>query len=145
MSKLKNYAEAVAAFAEGRRVQILVCSDHWIDWRGDKPPIYDAGIDFRVKPKPMGKLKNYAEAIMAFAEDKDIQVFTIGHVWEDWDSDKPPTYSSWDDFRVKPNTIRYRVAIVNSGGTERPYLIVEGSKYDRLLDFVRWHGDWFEV
>jgi hypothetical protein len=99
----------------------------------------------------MSKPHVHAEVIKAWADGKTIQT-KIGLMWIDMRERNCPTWAN-HEYRVKPETIRYRVALFKPDDrypapyttsiftTEKMAHIAEhGSPY-----FVRWLTDWTEV
>lgn len=100
----------------------------------------------------MNKHKHY-DVIMAWAEGKPIQFRTrTGASWIDWLDHLSPAWNAAVDYRVKPATMRYRVALLSHGADIGGYYTHACSYEDNERDnreawtsFVRWLGDWQEV
>lgn len=93
------------------------------------------------------------DSIVAWAEGKTIQVLCSGdHYWYDWKlDDVAPAFCRDNEYRVKPETIRYRTYLLRTVGVSRHYVCTvseEANKEDPREEwdlFVRWLGDWQEV
>jgi hypothetical protein len=90
--------------------------------------------------------KHYG-AIVAFAEGKQIQYRRAGGLWKD--TGQPGFYTHYE-YRVKPEVLRYRVALFAGPSRENPWTAVAQSedlaqKWEKSISFVRWLTDWQEV
>ena len=91
----------------------------------------------------------HAEVIKAWADGKQIQMkseLTVGWV------DLLVPHPSWHlttEYRVKPKTIRYRVALLDDGvGYPYPYAVASDDVAHRVYgqsNFKRWLTDWTEA
>lgn len=93
----------------------------------------------------MAQRHKHAEVIKAWADGEKIQY----HDTKEWvDCPVNPSFSAWIDYRVKPETLRYRVALLKhtSGysitSTDDQGLV---AFYQGAPSFVRWLTDWIEV
>jgi hypothetical protein len=92
----------------------------------------------------------YASVIKAAADGATVQFKTKenGAIWADWRHDHFfPTFSGQYEWRVKPQTLRYRVAKMRHGN---PVLSVSFSKEDADATqkhpyFIEWLHDLQEV
>jgi len=92
----------------------------------------------------MGQRHKHADAIIAWAEGKDVQVWDEGaKCWCDVMASTP--FFMGDKYRVKPPAKKYRVALFNN------YTCVctadnmnDASSYEKDTGFVRWLTDWVE-
>ena len=94
----------------------------------------------------MRERHKHAELIHAWADGQEIQLWA--GIDECWVRDVSP---SWDErlmYRVKPETIKYRVALMKAEAG--PWVSVAYRKeHETALEaqaqFVRWLGEWEEV
>ena len=94
----------------------------------------------------MGQRHKHADAIIAWAEGKDVQVWDEGaKCWCDLTVETPAFKG--DKYRIKPPTKKCRVALfkINSGSYA---LAINSQDYadtvEQREDFVRWLTDWIE-
>lgn len=92
------------------------------------------------------KHKHY-DAIVAWAEGKRIQYRRAGGVW--LDTGVPSFYAHYE-YRVKPEVLRYRVALIGFADAGGPDVATARSEYDarkfeQFSTFIRWLTDWQEV
>lgn len=93
------------------------------------------------------------DTIVAWAEGKTIQCWCIrDHYWYDWSDDgTAPLFLPDREYRVKPETIRYRTYLHKTINGDLHYVCTvseEANKEDPREEwdlFVRWLGDWQEV
>lgn len=97
------------------------------------------------------KLKNYAEAVAAFAEGKPIEVCSSKTgLWsavpqEAYLKTEPPTFHVWKDFRIAKPKLRYRVALLSgSNGNRLATAYDDFGTYsvETRPNFIRWVTDW---
>lgn len=88
----------------------------------------------------------HSELIKAWADGATVQVRLDNH-WEDTEC---PIWHPDSEYRVKPQTLKYRVALFSSLKGEKyivtastPTLAPEG--FERDAGFIRWLTDWVEV
>lgn len=88
----------------------------------------------------------HSETIKAWADGADVQVLVAG-LWIDTEC---PTWHKDCKYRIKPQTLKYRVALFSSIRGEKyivtastPTLAPEG--FERDAGFIRWLTDWVEV
>lgn len=96
----------------------------------------------------MGTSHKWAKEMIAFANGDKIQecLDELGCVW--FDNDNPNFHSERAKFRIKPQTIKYRVALMkcandsytNTANDESDAIYVE-----LLPHFSHWLTDWVEV
>ncbi len=98
----------------------------------------------------------HAEAIKAWADGASIECrCRPDQPWNgDWMEGQDPMWDTAFEYRVKPNTIQYRLAlrrISNTDGSLYEYTITAAANKDLAHgmegwgSFVRWLGDWVEV
>lgn len=98
----------------------------------------------------MTKLDNYITALQAIRDGKEIQIwYRDEDGWETWGMKHIPSFDCIQDFRIKPATVRYRVALFREP-CERWYtntLEDKGyeSRMEGMKEFIRWLTDWIEV
>lgn len=89
----------------------------------------------------------HAELIKAWADGAEIQGKHPS--WDDWENAAYPSWTPEYEFRIKPETIRYRVALCCGGagvrypeivGTEQQAAVLAGGHC-----FIDWLTDWVEV
>ena len=98
------------------------------------------------------------DTIIAWAEGKTIQLRAADDFcWYDWTLDGvAPLFCRDNEYRVKPETIRYRTYLVKTisttpSGDGRLYVwnVTEADNEkeprEKWPQFVRWLGDWQEV
>ena len=96
----------------------------------------------------MGQRHKHADVIIAWAEGKDVQVWD--HTINKWgDIPGTPTWREDREYRVKPPTKKYRVALFKdsfSGDTHTntAETLNEAKRYEAVPNFVRWLTDWIE-
>jgi hypothetical protein len=90
----------------------------------------------------------YASVIKAAADGATVQWRIVDPHWKDFDGTGFPDFSDLRmKWRVKPQTLRYRVALIQHGN---PVLSVSFSKEDADATqkhpyFIEWLHDWQEV
>lgn len=98
----------------------------------------------------MATPRRHAKLIKKWADDDSMIVqFKFGHEEGKWADDPFPTWEDCYDFREKPETIRYRVALMK---------LQDGDIFTTTADddsdevyktqgagFVKWITDWIEV
>jgi hypothetical protein len=91
----------------------------------------------------------YASVIKAAADGATVQSRPEGRAeWLDWNNRFFPTFSDGYEWRVKPQTLRYRVALflVKDGAyTITCETKVEAASIEEDTRFLRWLHDWQEV
>ena len=93
------------------------------------------------------------DTIVAWAEGKTIQVLCTGdRYWYDWKlDDVAPAFCRDIEYRVKPETIRYRTYLHKTINGDLHYVEIVTEADCRMRspeerpEFVRWLGDWQEV
>jgi hypothetical protein len=95
--------------------------------------------------------------VRAWLDGKTIQYLdqsghVLGGVWVDIEgpgeaSKVPHLYRSGTEYRIKPVTVRYRLALMDSGGLYVSAItsLSEEHGFSRSKYFVRWLSDWTEV
>lgn len=94
------------------------------------------------------KPRNHAGMIHAWADGATIQ----GYAYEEgywYDAGRPP-YTPSGTYRVKPETILYKIACLYDYEHTRHYISVaqntsEGRELETAVGFIRWITDWIEV
>ena len=94
----------------------------------------------------MGQRHKHADVIIAWAEGKDIQVWS--HTINKWCyiTGTPTWYEEWK-YRVKPPAKKYRVALFKDGDYIHPRTADSQQRVEALEKsptFVRWLTDWIE-
>jgi hypothetical protein len=109
----------------------------------------------------MNKHKWYNE-IVAWAEGKTIQCRYNQYksrdtsVWKDYTYSNTPSFNGDLEFRVKPNTVKYRLYLDGLDGDIIDNIIMIVSSDDNLSEtvmkvesfnstFIRWLTDWIEL
>lgn len=97
----------------------------------------------------MQKHKHY-DVIVAWAEGKPIQHRGVGDEWRDWnDSDVAPMFRTQWEYRIKPETVRCRVALFNGvyykNSPQCANTTALALAWEKHRDFVKWITDWIEV
>ena len=91
------------------------------------------------------------DTIVAWAEGKTVQVWcNVGHYWYDWADNYAPAFDLDNRYRVKPETIRYRVFLLRWRNSMPSISVVDEQSQkeeprEEWGSFVRWLGDWQEV
>lgn len=89
------------------------------------------------------KHKHY-DCIVAWAEGKKIQLKWIGS--NEWKDAPHPGWSTEYEYRIKPNTIKFRNYLYKFYDTSYIATVKEGEKSPLAMkSFVKWIGDWQEV
>lgn len=90
----------------------------------------------------------HAEVIKAWADGKQIQFrWDDDGTWKDWKRDTPSFYPTCQ-YRIRPETIRYRVALCESPDGKWTMTQDDGGVGVDIEDdptFARWLTDWIEV
>ena len=91
----------------------------------------------------MGQRHKHADAIIAWAEGKKVQVWDEGA--KRWCDVNEALSFMADKYRVKPPPKKYRVALFN----DYPSVCtadnaVDASAYEKERSFIRWLTDWIE-
>jgi len=89
------------------------------------------------------KPHKHRDIIIAWADGEDIQYSFKGSEWEDTDS---PCWETNSEYRIKPEVIRYRVALFNKttqtlDGNDKDLEQV----WERNPKFSKWLTTWIEV
>ena len=96
----------------------------------------------------MGQRHKHADAIIAWAEGKDVQVRDEGTIrWYDVRG-KFPLFNEDREHRIKPPAKKYRVALFRKHD-EEPFAVAANSQgladsLEPQPSFVRWLTDWIE-
>ena len=93
----------------------------------------------------MKQRHKHADAIIAWAEGKDVQVWDdIKDMWDDL-TVEAPTFT-FKKYRLKPPPKKYRVALFNNGEAYTSAADTqEGADFfEKDSEFVRWLTDWIE-
>lgn len=96
----------------------------------------------------MGTPHKHADLIKAWADGVEIQGRYKEDPWFTYTTEITPEWKNNIEYRIKPKTIKYRVALFN--GKTVPYTLTchsEPGAYEaeQLAIFNRWLGDWIEV
>lgn len=90
----------------------------------------------------------HADCIIAWAEGKEIQFFEpLALPAPRWRDIQNPSWNIDLEYRVKPTTLKYRVALVQRAGAETWTINKKEDEpwLERQATFVRWVSDWQEV
>ena len=93
----------------------------------------------------------HADVIHAWADGAKIQSRWLSRREEAWADDDEPRWFPAKEYRVKPATIRYRVALVMTSTMPAMSTTATVDTADqeqiigRQVGFLRWLGDWQEV
>ena len=98
----------------------------------------------------MSKPRKHAELIKAWADGAEIQARSKGEVGWGWRDLETPTWKDDYEYRIKPNTLKYRLALYEqqNGSPDKSFVYVF---YETMPDptraggFVRWLTDWTEI
>jgi len=94
----------------------------------------------------MKKPHKHRDLIIAWANGEDIQYSFKGSEWEDTDS---PCWETNSEYRIKPEVIRYRVALYKQYDGILTCSVVNNKEQEKkmfeLNGFVKWLTDWIEV
>ena len=104
----------------------------------------------------MNKPHKYCEVIKAWADGKTIQQQNISQcngLWSNWygvGGETPDFGSEFLKWRIKPETIKYRVALMKSETTDGYWfevvnLHITALELEEDVFFVKWITDWIEV
>lgn len=98
----------------------------------------------------MSKLDRYIEALQALRDGKEIQCYGSSEKWFDFLAPQTcvPAFHQWDDFRIKPAVVRYRVALFRNGNAWFTATADSDVKAGMVQDkdhFSSWISDWIEV
>ena len=99
------------------------------------------------------KPHKYADVIKAWADGKDIQYITTNiyddkwTTWEEGINKFPHFYNQFFEWRIKPETLRYRVALIKNYDGEHYPVTDYGNWVDieNMPEFVKLLEDWKEV
>ena len=90
------------------------------------------------KPHP------YADVIKDWADGAEVEY--SDQYAKKWVADENPSFNRFYKWRVKPETIRYRLFIQNYNGLKSVETTAsESRKVENWPTFVEWIGDWQEV
>jgi hypothetical protein len=93
--------------------------------------------------------KQFAEVVAAWAAGAEIQSRRVGS-YDAWQDQLAPVFIGDLSWRVKPQTIRYRVGISRSEKNGVIYAVFVDNAEDEEFEqsypnFIRWLTDWQEV
>ena len=94
----------------------------------------------------MNKPHKHREIIKAWADGAEIQFFN--NFKKAWEGIPEPVWSDEVQYRVKPQTIRYKVGLQKtSDGFDTLTAATEehASYIEKYPDFIRWITDWIKV
>ena len=96
----------------------------------------------------MKQRHKHADAIIAWAEGKDVQVWdNVINKWCDPDSDDT-CFMRGHRYRIKPPAKKYRVALFESDAfipyTSTADAPEDANLYEKGRGFIRWLTDWIE-
>lgn len=137
-----KHAELIKAWADGAEIQRLHCveRDEWVD---EQVPYWHPAQHYRLKPH------KWQHCIDAQKAGKVVQARLLANDgrWVEasgvWDFNTP----YWE-FRIKPETIRYRVALCVGGDGSRFTQSVDTDEQAAVVyrchGFTEWLTDWVE-
>ena len=136
-------ADALRAFACGITIQRFIGNNMWQD---DSEPYFHPLYRFRIKPH------KWQVQIDAQEDGQTIQYRLITEIDHPVWIDGPTHLHIQDDayeYRVKPNTVRFRVALLTNTPIHTTTMSVNSAEHEELLltskQFVKWLSDWQEV
>jgi hypothetical protein len=83
----------------------------------------------------------HRDLIIAWANGEKIQYYDEG--WEDCFED--PCWDEYTEYRIKPEVIRYRVALHIDNSTYSVDTDIEETEIAMSTHFKKWITDWIEV
>lgn len=86
--------------------------------------------------------RKHAAAIKAWADGAQIQ-WRPGY-GVPWSDDDDPRWFAYCEYRAKPSTVRYRLALFQGYAVTTRDAVVAG-RWERDSTFVRWLSDWQDV
>jgi len=94
----------------------------------------------------------HCKEIKAWADGKEIQVCNVTEQEKKWRNYTDlealtPNFNSLNyEWRIKPETLRYRVALMKSMTSSKHWVMAfEQDKTENDNDFVKWLTEWVEV
>ena len=96
----------------------------------------------------MNQRHKHADVIIAWAEGKDVQVWSKDtNGWCDVSARTPAFIEDWE-YRIKPPAKKYRVALFESDTsvyyTSTADTLEDAEFYEKGRGFIRWLTDWIE-
>jgi len=92
----------------------------------------------------MNKPHKHAALIKAWADGAEIQYRnSIREVWRDVSGN--PAWCTMAEYRIKPKTIKYRLALVEGVRSDWVNAAMNGTEEYRIQNsssFIKWLGDW---
>lgn len=88
----------------------------------------------------------HCDLIKAWADGAEIQY--LCQTTDQWIDTSGPMWSPMTNYRIKPQTIKYRVALFLNMSSSTFYTSTaegEDNNWEKLPAFVRWLTDWVEV
>jgi hypothetical protein len=145
MSTPHKHAELIKAWADGAEIERRVSVNNGFGfWEDDSSPTWHPDLRYRLKPH------KWQHCIDAQKAGKVVQARLLSNDgrWVEtsgvWDFNNP----YWE-FRIKPETIRYRVALCCGGaGVRYPEIVGTEQQAAALAGghgFIDWLTDWVEV
>ena len=141
MSAPHKHAALIHAWADGAEIEVRYCPEE--EWEGGLTPQWDEeeGCLYRLKPHRWQKEKNAQKAGEA------IQWRVVEEAT--WREAHRGLLIADDacEYRIKPETIRYRMYLLGGATTTVEVLHSEhfAAKAEADESFIRWLGDWQEV
>lgn len=93
----------------------------------------------------MNKPHKHCEVIKAWADGAQVQLLDC-NTWRDVPS---PSWNAEWQYRVKPKTIRYRVALINETDKRIETTTADTDEQAKCIEswttFIKWITDWIEV
>lgn len=148
-----KWKKEMIAFANGAEIQ--QCLDEfgcvWVDVY--HPNFNCEQAKFRVTPqteikkeKSMGTPHKHAAVIKAWADGAEVQ-YKLGDEWKLLES-KHPGWLNDNEYRIKPQTIKYRVALMK--GKDYCHTLTaddfqDENQIESIHNFSHWLTDWVEV
>ena len=139
MSTLHKHAVEIHAWADGAVIEFLSGDGYWV---GTQSPGWNDAIEYRIKPH------RWQAEIDAQKAGKAVQGRKVGQ--SDWQNRVDWQFETdLIEYRIKPEMLRFRVALFNSG-FGHSFIVASSEVSEFTLEatnanFVRWLGDWQEV
>jgi len=87
----------------------------------------------------------HSELLHKFADNKDLKFEWLNPNNEWTDVFGSPSWNEFTEYRIKPEVVRYRVALFKDGSTVTADNNLEVKEYETDRLFKKWLTDWIEV